>query len=132
MTRRLVWSYLAIALLVLVVLEIPLGIVFARSERRNLVAELKHDALALGAIAEETLAGHQERDIQKVVRDYEERTTRLRLRERERELVIASFLNPEDKASFAKAFGTALKTARNPNSAPARRPLPGDHSNRKN
>ncbi len=65
-------------------------------------------------------------------RDYEERTTRLRLRERERELVIASFLNPEDKASFAKAFGTALKKARNPNAAPARRPLSGDHSNRKN
>lgn len=74
MTKRLVLSYLAIALLVLIVLEIPLGVVFARSERRNLVAELKHDALALGAIAEETLAGHQERDLQKVVRDYENRT----------------------------------------------------------
>jgi signal transduction histidine kinase len=74
MTRRLVLSYLAIALLVLAVLEIPLGVIFARSERRNLVAELKHDALALGAIAEETLAGHQDRNIQKVVRDYEART----------------------------------------------------------
>ena len=74
MTRRLVLSYLAIALLVLAVLEIPFGVIFARSERRNLVAELKHDALALGAIAEETLAGHQDRNIQKVVRDYEART----------------------------------------------------------
>ena len=74
MTRRLVLSYLAIALLVLTILEIPLGVVVARSERRNLVAELKHDALALGAIAEETLAGHQERDLQAVVRSYEQRT----------------------------------------------------------
>lgn len=65
-------------------------------------------------------------------RDFEERTTRLRLRQDERELVIASFLNPEDKASFAKAFGSALRKARNPNAAPARRPLSGDHSNRKN
>lgn len=74
MTKRLVLSYLAIALLVLTVLEVPLGVVFARSERRNLVAELKHDALALGAIAEETLAGDQQRDLQNVVRDYESRT----------------------------------------------------------
>jgi signal transduction histidine kinase len=96
MTRRLVLSYLAIALLVLAILEIPLGVVFARSERRNLVAELKHDALALGAIAEETLAGHQARDLQKVVESYQERTDgRVVITNRSGRLVADSEGNPD-------------------------------------
>jgi uncharacterized membrane protein len=66
-----------------------------------------------------------------VDRDYDERTTRLRLRDKDRELEIGRFLNPEDKASFARSFGTVLKKARGPNPAPAHRPLSGDHSNRK-
>ncbi len=45
-------------------------------------------------------------------RDYNERTTALRLRTREGDIEIGSFLNGDDKASFAKAFGTALKRAR--------------------
>ncbi|RUT30166.1 DUF2244 domain-containing protein [Arsenicitalea aurantiaca] len=47
-----------------------------------------------------------------IERDYDERTTALRLRTRERELEIGAFLNPEDKASFAKVFGSALRKAR--------------------
>lgn len=45
-------------------------------------------------------------------RDFNERTTALHLRTREADTVIGAFLNPDDKASFAKAFGTALKRAR--------------------
>jgi uncharacterized membrane protein len=45
-------------------------------------------------------------------RDYNERTTALHLRTRDSDTEIGSFLNPDDKASFAKAFGTALKKAR--------------------
>jgi uncharacterized membrane protein len=45
-------------------------------------------------------------------RDFNERTTALHLRTRDSDLVIGAFLNPDDKASFAKVFGSALKKAR--------------------
>lgn len=45
-------------------------------------------------------------------RDFNERTTGLVLRTREGDTAIGNFLNADDKASFAKAFGTALKRAR--------------------
>jgi uncharacterized membrane protein len=45
-------------------------------------------------------------------RDYNERTTALHLRTRDRDVVVGAFLNADEKASFAKAFGTALKRAR--------------------
>lgn len=47
-----------------------------------------------------------------VDRDYNERTTGLHLRTRDRDVVIGAFLNNDEKSSFAKAFGTALKRAR--------------------
>ena len=52
-----------------------------------------------------------------VARDFEERTVKLTLREREIELELGSFLNAEEKGSFARAFGTALRRARHPGSA---------------
>lgn len=45
-------------------------------------------------------------------RDFNERTTAVHLRSRETDLTIGAFMNPDDKASFAKVFGTALKKAR--------------------
>jgi uncharacterized membrane protein len=45
-------------------------------------------------------------------RDYNERVTGLWLKERERRIPIGAFLSPEEKVSFSKAFGTALKKAR--------------------
>ncbi len=47
-----------------------------------------------------------------VDRDFNERTTGLHLRTRDRDVVLGAFLNPDEKSSFAKAFGTALKRAR--------------------
>jgi len=47
-----------------------------------------------------------------VDRDFNERTTGLHLRTRDRDVVIGAFLNQDEKSSFAKAFGTALKRAR--------------------
>ncbi|MFA6046723.1 MAG: DUF2244 domain-containing protein [Phycisphaerales bacterium] len=47
-----------------------------------------------------------------VDRDYNERTTGLHLRTRDRDIVVGGFLNQDEKSSFAKAFGTALKRAR--------------------
>ncbi|MGN6103269.1 MAG: DUF2244 domain-containing protein [Devosia sp.] len=45
-------------------------------------------------------------------RDFDERTTAIRLRTGDRELIVGAFLNPNDKATFAQAFGTALRKAR--------------------
>jgi uncharacterized membrane protein len=46
-------------------------------------------------------------------RDIDERTTGLHLRTSDEDIEIGAFLNGDDKASFAKVFGTALKKARN-------------------
>lgn len=48
----------------------------------------------------------------RVERDYEDRVTKLVLCLRRQELEIGSFLNPDDKASFAKVFGDALVDAK--------------------
>lgn len=55
MTRRLLLSYLSITALVLLLLEIPLGIEFASSERDRLETAVQHDAFALALRSEELL-----------------------------------------------------------------------------
>lgn len=45
-------------------------------------------------------------------RDDNEKTVAMRLRAGKDELVLGAFLNPEDRSSFARAFGTALRKAR--------------------
>jgi signal transduction histidine kinase len=57
-TRRLLFTYLGLALLVLAVLEIPLGIVNGRNERSNLTTKVERDASFLAAFAEDTLENH--------------------------------------------------------------------------
>ena len=55
MTRRLVATYLILAAVVLVALEIPLGIVYERSQRRDLQQRVERDAVSLAALVEDTL-----------------------------------------------------------------------------
>ncbi len=57
MTRRLVLSYLAIVAVVLAVLEIPLGINYARGERDTLVTNLERDAVVVAGLVEDQLQG---------------------------------------------------------------------------
>ncbi len=45
-------------------------------------------------------------------RDHDERTNAIWLKGKDSDLEIGAFLNPDDKASFAQVFGTALKKAR--------------------
>lgn len=45
-------------------------------------------------------------------RDENEKTVRIRLRSGTDEYELGAFLNPDDRASFARAFGTALRRAR--------------------
>ncbi len=45
MTRRLLISYLSLAVVVLAMLEVPLGFVNARGERAQLTAKVERDAV---------------------------------------------------------------------------------------
>ena len=55
MSRRFLATYVALAVVVLVSLEIPLGIQYGRSERRDLEGRIERDALTMGTFAEDTL-----------------------------------------------------------------------------
>jgi signal transduction histidine kinase len=48
-SRRLLASYLTLAAIVLLALEIPLAVVFARSERQDLTRKVERDAVALAS-----------------------------------------------------------------------------------
>lgn len=58
MSRRLLLGYLSLVLLVLVVLELPLGIAYARNERSNLEAKVEHDAVSFASLTEDALSLH--------------------------------------------------------------------------
>jgi signal transduction histidine kinase len=57
MTRRLLISYLSLTVVVLAMLEVPLGFINARGERASLTAKVERDAVAIGSLAESTLEG---------------------------------------------------------------------------
>jgi len=54
-SRRFLATYIALALVVLASLEIPLGIQYGRSERRDLTGRIEQDALLMGTFAEDSL-----------------------------------------------------------------------------
>jgi signal transduction histidine kinase len=55
MTRRLLLSYLTLTLLVLAVLEVPLGVTYSRNERRDLEAKVERDAVTIASLSEGVL-----------------------------------------------------------------------------
>lgn len=57
MTRRLLISYLSLAVVVLAMLEVPLGFINARDERARLTAKVERDAVAIASLAESTVEG---------------------------------------------------------------------------
>jgi uncharacterized membrane protein len=48
----------------------------------------------------------------RIERDFDEHVTAIVLRSKDQDVAVGAFLNPDDKASFAQAFGTALRKAR--------------------
>ena len=73
MTRRLLLSYLSITLFVLLVFEVPLGMVFARSERANLLSRVKQDALVLALRSEDGMVAGGAPELQTIAAEYERR-----------------------------------------------------------
>jgi len=59
MTRRLLVSYLSLTIVVLAILEVPLGFINARNERENLAAKVERDAVSVASLAESTLEGER-------------------------------------------------------------------------
>jgi signal transduction histidine kinase len=55
MSRRFLATYVALAVVVLASLEIPLGIQYGRSERRDLTGRIERDALTMATFAEDSL-----------------------------------------------------------------------------
>lgn len=87
-----------------------------RRGKASEVVTLWPDSLELKRIdpkGRETLLGFKPFDVRFVIdRDYNERVTGLWLRQRNDRYPLGTFLSPEEKQSFAKAFGTALRKAR--------------------
>jgi signal transduction histidine kinase len=74
LTRRLLLSYVALALLVLAGLEIPLGYIYARGETARASQNIERDAAMLAEITEENIEKGQLAELPDVVGDYAERT----------------------------------------------------------
>jgi signal transduction histidine kinase len=73
MTRRLVLSYLAITLIVLVLLEVPFAVLFAQRELDRLTGDVERDAAVIATIYEDALEDGTEPDPGPATR-YAERT----------------------------------------------------------
>jgi signal transduction histidine kinase len=54
-SRRLLLSYVLFVIFVLAVLEVPLGVAYQRSERRDLQVKVERDAVAVASLAEDGL-----------------------------------------------------------------------------
>ena len=75
MTRRLLASYLALTIVVLVALEVPLAIVNAHDERQDLTAKVERDAFAAASLAEDALqVGAQPPQLVRIVHNYQATT----------------------------------------------------------
>ncbi|MEU5256495.1 sensor histidine kinase [Streptomyces longwoodensis] len=79
MTVRLVLSYLALALLVLLGLEIPLGYLYARGEQSRFSQGVERDASMLAEIAEENIETGNLSALPTLARDYAEDNTGARV-----------------------------------------------------
>jgi signal transduction histidine kinase len=74
-TRRLLASYLALTLVVLLALEIPLAIVNAHNQRQDLTAKVERDAYAAASLAEDALQyGKQAPGLQVIATRYRRQT----------------------------------------------------------
>lgn len=87
-----------------------------RDGKRYQQVTLWHDQLEFKQVdgaGKETLSRFDPNAVRLVVdRDFNERTTGLHLRTADKDFVIGAFLGSDEKSSFAKAFGTALRQAR--------------------
>jgi signal transduction histidine kinase len=73
-TRRLVLSYFGLALLILVMLEVPLAVLAQRHERDITASQAEREATGLAAVASEDVEHGRTADLSILVADYQSRT----------------------------------------------------------
>ncbi len=74
MTRRLLLSYLALALVVLVALEAPLAVLAAGHERNALLTQAERGATGLAVVAAEDIEHHRGAEVSAIAQLYRART----------------------------------------------------------
>jgi signal transduction histidine kinase len=72
--RRLLVSYLALTAVILLLLELPLGELYARRERDALTSVARRDAAVLAVVAAESLENPGEHDLHNVATQYQAET----------------------------------------------------------
>ena len=119
MSRRLLLSYLSLTLLVLAVLEVPLGVTYGRNERRDLESKVERDAVTVASLSEGVLEGTGEMPVpalEAVARRYQADTGgRVVVVDRRGTAVIDSSPIPGDtsfasRPEIAKALGGRVAT----------------------
>ncbi len=112
---RIAWP-LALAVLLAVVILVVLQRRATSPDRRREQLTLWPDRLHLVQVNASGVATNHSFNpflVRLIVdRDFDEQTTALHLRSSTGDLEIGAFLDGDDKSSFAKVFGTALKRAR--------------------
>ncbi|ULR50492.1 sensor histidine kinase [Streptomyces deccanensis] len=103
MTRRLLLSYLSLAALVLLGLEIPLGFVYSRAERERIVNSANNEAESVAAFAALSLAAHRPDELAERARHCAERIGgKVVIVDADGELLASSHsLSAEEKESLA-------------------------------
>jgi signal transduction histidine kinase len=74
MSRRLLLSYLSLTLLVLAVLEVPLGLTYSHNERSDLEGKVERDAVTIASLSEGVLEGAGETSVaalERIARRYQ-------------------------------------------------------------
>ncbi|HET6966359.1 MAG TPA: HAMP domain-containing sensor histidine kinase [Acidimicrobiales bacterium] len=74
MTRRLLLSYLGLAVLILLILEVPLAVLGQRFERQLATNQIEKEANGLVALTADSLGESRRAQLQTLVAGYEERT----------------------------------------------------------
>ncbi|MDQ1398820.1 MAG: hypothetical protein QOK20_752 [Acidimicrobiaceae bacterium] len=111
MRRRLLLSYLALTALVLVLLEVPLGVLYARREHDSLTAVARRDASVLAVVAGESLEHPGEHDLQSLAARYRAETgAEVAVTDAEGRTLVA--LDPGDPGGGGPDFETAVAAAR--------------------
>ncbi len=109
------WPIIAFLVLDVALLGLAMGQVLRRTKREEEVT-LWSDQLELKQVdttGRATLTRFHPQAVKLVIdRDFNERTTALHLRSADQDVELGAFLEPDEKSSFAKAFGTALRRAR--------------------
>lgn len=109
------WPIVGFMGLDLIAIGVALYVSLRRGKRREQITvwpdQLEWTATDVGG--NKTLRRFNPKTVRLILdRDHDEKTVAMRLRQGKDELEVGGFLNPDDKSSFAKALGTALRKAR--------------------